>query len=72
MKIKHIHVEVTKGLEKKTWHDNLSKGNKWGLTYGADADLSRRDDPMDALIRLDDQLRELIGERLGKNEHNSD
>jgi len=64
LKIKHINVIVSKAIEKKTWHDNLSKGSRWGLTYGADADLSRRDDPIDSIISLDNQLRELIAERL--------
>ena len=68
MKIKTIHVSVDKAIEKKTWKDNCSKGNRWGLTYGADADLSRRDDPIDSIIKLDNQLRKLIKERLGKND----
>jgi len=64
MKIKTIHVSVDKAIEKKTWKDNCSKGNRWGLTYGADADLSKRDDPIDSIIELDNQLRLLIAERL--------
>ena len=68
MKIKTIHVSVDKAIEKKTWKDNCSKGNRWGLTYGADADLSKRDDPIDSIIELDNQLRKLIKERLGKND----
>jgi len=64
MKIKHIHVSVDKAVERKTWKDNYSKGNRWGLTYGADAELSKRDDPIDSIIKLDNQLRELIAERL--------
>ena len=66
MKIKKIHVSVDKAIEKKTWQDNLSKGNRWGLTYGADADLSKRDDPIDSIIKLDNQLRLLIAQRLSE------
>ena len=64
MKIKKISVVVSKSLERKDWQDGSSKGNRWGLTYGADADLSNKDDPLDSIIKLDEQLRELVQERL--------
>ena len=68
MRIKTIHVSVDKAIEKKTWKDNQAKGSRWGLTYGADADLSRRDDPIESIVNLDNQLRKLIKERLGGGE----
>jgi len=67
MKIKKISVSVAKQIDKKDWSDGSLKGFSWGLKYGADADLSNKDDPIDSIILLDNQLRELISERLGRN-----
>ena len=68
MRIKTIHVSVDKAIEKKIWKDNHATGNRWGLTYAADADLSKRDDPIESIVNLDNQLRKLIKERLGGGE----
>jgi hypothetical protein len=56
MRIKQISVTVSKEIQ----HDKCS----WGVKYGTTADLSRKDEPIDSIIKLDQELRDLIAERL--------
>ncbi|GAG30256.1 unnamed protein product [marine sediment metagenome] len=56
MKITSITVLATKKVTKDM--------NSWGCTYGANADLDKKDDWLECIKVLDTQLRGMLGETL--------